>query len=291
MKDKHSKDDGQVAQGERSEIDDELIEAARSYFASDFPNKERTGCPPAKTVRAVAQSSSLPSDELRSHLFTCSECFYEYRSALALRRSAVPARSAARWSNLAFSPRLAFAFATVIVLLALSVLIVTSLRQRAASPESIVGERDDQAVTSSNEQGATTVKQSEGSPANKNSTPQLALNYREIDLASYSRYRGGVDEGGSPNKPIQLRASFNHLLFRMPQGSEQGSYVVSVVDRAFLDPLETTTGSSSDGKTLAVTLDLRRLAPKDYLLLISREGEAPAYYSVGVQPRTDRQSK
>lgn len=297
MKDTRSNQgDGRITPVELLESPDELIEAAREYFASDFSNPRETSCPAAKRLQAAAQSGSLPSDELRSHLFACSECFKSYRAALVLQRNKASAQISfsARWSNLRVSRRMAFAFATAIVLVALSVLSAVVFRQRAASPNEISHEKgtpgtssDETASEPDQTQPARLtaeprVSRSEEPRANKKST-RLASNYREIDLAGYSNYRGADDEEATTKKPIQLSASLNRLLFQLPEASAPGRYSVAIMNSAMSRTILSQVASSPEGKTLKATLDLRNLERTRYVLCISGKGRAPYCYEVVIQ--------
>lgn len=65
------------------DLDDpeKLILIARKHFATSFPNESRAGCPEPGMIRG-APADRPPSDELRSHLFRCSECFNEYSAKI-----------------------------------------------------------------------------------------------------------------------------------------------------------------------------------------------------------------
>src|SRR5215208_5277246 len=66
---------------------DELIDYARRYYSSDFPNSERAGCLDPAVIIESSESNALPDENLRSHLFSCSECFLSFKNArLKLRR-------------------------------------------------------------------------------------------------------------------------------------------------------------------------------------------------------------
>lgn len=60
---------------------EEVVTFAQAYYATEFPNDARRDCPPAEFLRAAARAVSLPDDQLRTHLFRCSDCFRSYRSA------------------------------------------------------------------------------------------------------------------------------------------------------------------------------------------------------------------
>src|SRR5262249_13492215 len=60
---------------------EKLILIAQKHFATGFPNERRVGCPEPDVIQA-ARADQMPDDELRDHLFRCSECFDEYREAI-----------------------------------------------------------------------------------------------------------------------------------------------------------------------------------------------------------------
>jgi hypothetical protein len=86
---------GNVPRGSGFESVDKLNSFAQTYFASDFSNPERRDCPATETLHSLIRSGKLPGDELRAHLFGCSECFSEYQSALAAYRAETRASSSA----------------------------------------------------------------------------------------------------------------------------------------------------------------------------------------------------
>lgn len=63
-----------------------MVMRARAQQSVDFPNPGRVGCSDPETLRARIASGALPGDELRAHLFNCSECFLSYRAELAAHR-------------------------------------------------------------------------------------------------------------------------------------------------------------------------------------------------------------
>jgi len=58
----------------------ELLRAATNALSSDFPNPERSGCPEASTLKAIAGRRLTFSeiDDLVDHIATCSPCFTAY---------------------------------------------------------------------------------------------------------------------------------------------------------------------------------------------------------------------
>lgn len=76
---------------------DELISFAQSYFSTDFQNSERLNCPPPAALRASLLSGQLPDENLRKHLFGCSECFHEYQTALRSQPASVILQPGSSW--------------------------------------------------------------------------------------------------------------------------------------------------------------------------------------------------
>ena len=97
---------------------EELASRARRYYATRFPNPQRLGCPPPGEIIEVVRSRQGPDEALREHLFQCSECFGEYRQALADCR---PAPDEVSWAKRLFSivasNRSAMALSSVILIL------------------------------------------------------------------------------------------------------------------------------------------------------------------------------
>src|SRR5262245_10911693 len=62
---------------------EELASLARRYYATRFPNPQRIGCLPPGEIINIVRSHHAPDEALLDHLFECSECFGEYRQALA----------------------------------------------------------------------------------------------------------------------------------------------------------------------------------------------------------------
>src|SRR5215510_3451333 len=62
---------------------EELAPIARRYYVTRYPNPQRHGCPPHGEITKVAPQGRAPDQAWREHMFKCSECFDEYRQALA----------------------------------------------------------------------------------------------------------------------------------------------------------------------------------------------------------------
>lgn len=278
---------GQAGNGDQAPTEPEqLISLAQAYFASDFPNPERTGCPAPGRLNAIARSGQLPDDELQAHLFGCSECFREFRVALAARPQIAP--DVSWWSRLiaAFTLRPGFALAGVIAVIGLlAAPLVWRMYVKPPEP-GIVQKIPDAAGTS------TAPDQSPGSalptatpnaptqPAGQAAESQIAAVLVRVDLDDYPVRREAIQPDGG-GKPIRLPRSRLRLRLRLPERSAAGRYQIRIVDAADNSQAEGT-GSSRDGTSLTVSLDLSRLAERTYRLSIAHAGEAPDYYPMVV---------
>jgi hypothetical protein len=81
------------------------------------------------------------------------------------------------------------------------------------------------------------------------------------------------------DKFIELPPRRTSLLIDLPDNSRKGFYEIKIVN-PFGKPVISGNGSSRDGKTLKVSLDLRGLAEAKYRLCVSRLGEAPNCYQI-----------
>lgn len=266
---------------------EQLISLAQAYFAADFPNPERAGCPAPGSLSALARSGRMPDDELQAHLFGCSECFREFRAALS---SARPQTAAAVswWSRLSsvFTLRPGFALAGVFAVF-IGLMIVSLVWRFASRPAEpgLIQKIPETAGTGN------APDQSSGSAtltATPNAPPQIDLQAPErqvatvmvrVDLDDYPALRDASQPDSG--KPIRLPRSRIRLRLRLPERSAPGRYQIRVVDAADNSHSEGT-GSSRDGTSLTVSLDLSRLAERTYRLSIAHAGEAPDYYPMVV---------
>jgi len=112
-----------------------LTALARRYYATRFPNPQRLGCPPPGEIIRVVRQGQAPDQALREHLFECSECFCEYRQALAHCR---PGPDEVAWGrrlvSIFASARSAMALATMILILS-SLFFIGRLIWRWPAPE------------------------------------------------------------------------------------------------------------------------------------------------------------
>jgi hypothetical protein len=298
---------------------EELASLARRYYATRFPNPQRLGCPLPGDVIKIVRSRQAPDEALLEHLFECSECFGDYRQALAECR---PAPYEVTWTmrllSILTSKRSATAMASAMLIL-LSLFIIPRLVRRKPVSEAwrIAG-------STSSDAGAGVAGESASPPAAAvamAAIPKLTEDRRaviwarkssgissrraeiiDVDLDNYQVFRrsqregltsarqessgrGGEKSSGEPDeappgeKVISLPSTRASLVLQLPETGAPGKYNVSLID-AFGRPLLSRAAFSRDGVKLQVTLDLRRVPLKKYRLRIWRKGEAPSFYDV-----------
>ncbi|MCI0389334.1 MAG: hypothetical protein MOB07_11305 [Acidobacteria bacterium] len=270
---------------------DEIVTLARRYYARGFPNPERRGCPPAGEIVKVVSRRRAPDNALREHLFECSECFGEYRQALAQIRNDVVG-----WERLVSI--LSLKRVSTLAVILLSLFFAGALIWRGRTPDT-----GNERVTRSNasgDQSATPVatpnktddpltaetakpqvkRRAVGGESRSSGRPESSVETIEVDLDNYPVFRRSQEE----KPPVVLPAIRARLVLRLPETGAAGKYTVSLIG-AFGRVLLSEPALSPDGAKLQVTLDLRRVTPKKYRLRLTRKDEAPAYYDVIVRRR------
>lgn len=287
---------------------DELIISAQEYFSSDFPNSERLDCPTQGTLSALVSAGRLPDDQLRAHLFGCSECFREYHTSVLARDRQTAVQAVPSWSHrlaelLVRLPIPVYAACVALVLLSCGGFYLWQWRNQRSVPAVVrngsTGEDANASKsTQKNPNSPPTLELPPGSPpplgssnpANPQSSPLLrpspgsqsqgellAIRTVEVDLENYTALRGR----GTGANAIKLSRSRISLKLKLPEGSAKGLYSLSIIDSSGR-ALVTAQAHSADGNTLNVALDARKLAPQKYRLRVLRDGEAPEYYPVVV---------
>ena len=296
---------------------DGMVMLARQHYATSFPNPQRRGCPPSGEIVKVVSRGRAPNQFLLTHLFNCSECFGEYRHALAQYRNEVGGRT-----GLVSVSTLKRVSVMAVILLSLFFGGRELLRKSAhdagdgrIAPPTTSGARIGAApVTTPNQLAqpqpagiaALPVKRRVTNRASRSSalSKQITVN---LDLDDYQVLRelqeektpgggekatgkedeksaGGRSESSGEERIILLPAARALLVLRLPETGVAGDYTVSLVD-AFDQVLLSYRAVSQDGVKLQAPLDLRRITPEKYRLRLSREDEAPAYYDVIVGKR------
>ena len=287
---------------------EDLTEFARKYFAEDFPNSARDGCPPADTFDKLLAARGLPGEALRGHLFGCSECFREYAAALRRHRAEAPAVTVSAWTRIARLvgrvPVPALAALTAALVLCFGAIALwlngpgnspTSSRADAnlsAPPSPIVREAAQGAAPTPSPERGSTESRAAGSSSQAKDIPRavnvlprspVAASLVTIDLAGYVLLRAG-DGGEATAAQTSLPPAECRLRILLPEGSPAGLYRVGVVDAFGVERAGEKIAAAQNGR-LKVTLNLRDLPGCKCRLRISRGNEAPTYYPILVTDR------
>jgi hypothetical protein len=278
------------------ELEEErLITFAAEYFAIDFRNPRRVGCPSPLALQRLARLGELPDDELCDHLFGCSECFRDYRVALEARRATAHAGVAASWlhewrSKLApaFALKPAFALA-FILLLAVSGAVLLAWRDKAPpatprlaqlqpQPSTTISVPANEEQLSRNETPTRRAGGKTSAPPSDHLTPS-PLQVVKADLDEMEPMRS-VTAGGAEVKELPpLRQGRVRLDLTLRENSRAGAYRASIVNTAGRS-LRTQRAISADGVNLRLEFDLSGLAAGSYYLRLARQGAMPANYPV-----------
>lgn len=284
----------EAAQAAKAQLDslDEIEAFGREYFATEFPNSPRTGCPPRDVLREYARVSRLPDDELHGHLFSCSDCFLEFRRVVAAAEDGPEP-----WWRRFFlisggiqRPALAALAALVVVVIA-AVWLLSDRKETHRSETRIEAQtnvsdqarktqagRDVPEATPNSAPAANQTGRSDASPAEMPGVMTARIDLRNYpSLGSRERDAGVAGEGA---RPIRVAIARTRLSLRLPEGSASGGYTISILDRSTLKPVISVQGSSATGRNLDATLNLETLAPAEYVLRLAHPGEAPSDYSL-----------
>lgn len=277
----------------RKDRTEHLVQLGVNHFAHDYPNSERNNCSPPDLLDAIVQSGKFPEDELRRHLFTCSECFVHYREELSRRRE--PQFGVAAVGSTAKeigTPRLVPVLAAALVgIVTLSAVLLIKRNQEPAGDLANVNlnlddEREDQPPGLRSTSPAPTLSPAStpprpSSPKRRNdSRPLAAENKLTIDVDRYNALRGA---GRSENPAVLLQTTKNELTIKLPDGSPAGTYRVSLAD-PFGTPLRSVEIISRDGLQLRVDLNLSSVKPGKYFVCLARETEVPQCVPAVVGP-------
>ena len=244
------------------EDDEELTGFARDYFSTDFPNFSPADCPTPGALKRLISEYKPPSDELRRHLFGCSNCFQIYRTALAGRNDAVT--TGRGWRALVAFMRASVVVPTAAALVLLIITGVCILYVRSNRSKNYV-------VSDGHGYSPIPPKpQSEQSPG------LSARNVVQIDFNNYRVQRGG--KNGESRTTEVSRASVEFAI-TLPEGSAAGEYDVFLED-AYGKVVKKTSAQAPDGNKLRVDIDFSKLVPHKYRVCVSQKSESPNCYPI-----------
>lgn len=296
----HSGNSGrkQSAQNRISEINEtrNLMGDAREYFAEAFANPQREGCPSPGTINSVVRSGRLPESELREHLFGCSECFREYRAALAIHQHQHETAAGwweRLWRLLALHPIPAAVATLAILTIGISWYWIHSadFSQTAREKTTVVSPSLVNSVpaptpdSSASEPGSTGVESTRRVPENQMAAVIAPVDL-SVDLNDKVALRG-AQENTDIKESIGLTQRVIRLHLQLPEGSASGKYTVSLIDTDSRR-LTQTHAVSRDGRRLNIGFDLTRVAKGRYRLQLQHRDEPPDFYPVIVIADTSK---
>jgi hypothetical protein len=278
------------------DLDDpeKLILIARKHFATSFPNKSRAGCPAPSMIWGEPVDRP-PNDELRSHLFRCSECFNEYCAKIRNKIQDYSQQPGSATVTGNWLTRLIDAlsrwrlplFTSITASLLLTANLFIQRRQQTESPQTSYTRSQPAPVASvvfspAPVPPAPNARQSSDSKIIKlrpSAPPQhmdsVAIN---LDLNLYKAL-GDTVRGGSrreEERKIALPLRRALLKLRLRKGSGAGRYRISVVDPNS-KRLVGTSVNSHNGKSVNAVLDLQRAAPTAHRLRVERGDDLNEY--------------
>src|SRR5262245_18197378 len=262
---------------------EKLILVAQKHFGIAYPNERRAGCPEPGVIMA-ARADLPPGDELREHLFRCSECFNGYSAALQEHYRQTASDSAPDWRTKllrALSRWRLPIFAGVAASVLLGVSLLIQRREPSETPQSIQ-RRSQPTLVASADLPLTPVPPAPtaGRPPDPPQEKPRPAEWIAINL-NLNQYRalGDSIRGGSRREEentIKLRPLRALLKLRLRRGSEAGLYRISVVDPNG-NRLTGASARSRNGKSLDAVLDLGRAARLAHRLRVEHGDDLNEY--------------
>jgi hypothetical protein len=229
--------------------EERFLRMARQYVESAFPNPDRVGCPARTRLETLARHQLRQEQELKDidHVVHCSNCFIEYQS---IRRALKRQRTALVGM---------VGGAVVAALVTLGIFLSHRTSPIPATP-------------------------TKGLSAGlvRGDTFSASIDMRPFD----------PDRGASPKenralgKPITLHRANLTLTLLLPVGSEDGRYLVRILDPQGSLRIEASGDASIRDyvTTLVVPIDLRSLSSGRFTLTVQRvRGPAPTSCQVELQ--------
>jgi hypothetical protein len=179
------------------EREEDMLDFARSYLSSRFPNDERAGCPSDEALRAFAKRPAKKIEWISDHLTSCSPCFNAYMAHLAHERKTAVQFRTSWWTRRSL---VAVAVAVVVIMIGMFISFTKRNIPQANNPKT-------------------------PAQASKAPVPISAL----IDLSSAVPVRGVHEHGRAPLPPQVIpRSPVVDLILQLPIGSEKREYLVTL---------------------------------------------------------------
>jgi hypothetical protein len=242
----------------------DLQQFATAFFSEAFPNPTHVGCPEEYIIVQSVQARTLPSSELRAHLFACSDCFAAYQRALENERP----RTLPELRRRGVRPALAFLIAAIVIVL-------------------VVGIRVWQGLASHREVQLAVNRPAPAPPLPKSAPVTAGVEREEkapsgipisLDLDAYTISRS-VPSDETATNAIQLPRGLLRLQLRLPEGRLPGLYTIRFLDEQE-HAVKSARARSIDGQTLSFSLDTGALPKSMLRLSLEHAQQAPLDFSV-----------
>lgn len=263
---------------------EELISFARRYYAEDFRRPDRSECPTPADLRTQVHSGRLPDAPLRTHLFSCSDCFHAYQSAVAAQTDAASdAAPATTWQRafeaLKARPLVPVLAAAAALLLLLPIGLYVWRQSRTVTDKAIA--RQDPPPAGASENRTVAANNSDSVKA----TPAPSIQPTPFPTPKVGAPVAPAIPPKAPHAPSSRRPR------RDPRGqAPEGSLIAAAPLRIDLEEYVITRGAggsddlaaqNGEGQTAGRIINLPR-SRRTELLLTLPEGSEPGPHSVSI---------
>jgi hypothetical protein len=228
----------------------DLLDFARTYLSTAFPNPDRDGCPPDSALRFLAFNPKEAEPTVTEHLGACSPCFRRYSELLDELMAKQRVEKASSWKRISAwteaHPVIAAAALACALLIAIGVgLLLRGIRQPNTLPMD------------------THRKPNPTEPLN----PTVAYLPYSMDLSTLSPVRGSEQPGTGPQRRVAVPSSPLDLTLTLPLASPEGPYDLKLTSKSLTLWSKSALARLQKGKTLIqVEADFRTIPTGDYNL-------------------------
>ncbi len=247
-----------------------MLDFARSYLSEAFPNPNRMGCPSDNALRLLAIQPMQSDPSTGEHLTSCSPCFTAYMVHLDRAKAETIQRQRNR--RAVWIRRSATASVVAAILVTAVYVIVTRRRT-----EPIAAPRIPAPITAP------------GNPTHPQATmyvPSL------IDLSNASPTRGSIHGTAGSVPQIILSDSPLDLTLRLPLGSDERLYSITLRSRQHIVWSESTRARRQNGDVLLrVRADFSHVPSGHYDLQVASNGRHKMTVGVLIKGRLPQESE
>jgi hypothetical protein len=203
---------------------DELVRKGKEVCLHEYPNPGGVGCPSDEVLERLATrgSQTAITDELVSHVVTCSPCFTKYTEY----RQQLRQRTRKRYAVLSTAAVLVLVFAVLVVRNLTLEPGRSSLSSNEGRPQPALESKEESPAKERAEPGAPSLSKSQDAGAEQRSDEWTQASF---DMRDSSGSRG---EGESSSRQTILPRARVDLRILLPVGSPSGAYDVALDDAA-----------------------------------------------------------